>query len=269
MNPTPAQLAEFTDAAVEAAKRGAAILESWRGRFVIREKSRADLVSEADEASQKAVREYLLGRFPQHHFLGEEDCVGKAVDAVRPPAGAPPTWVVDPLDGTSNYVHDVPMYCVSIGLVIAGKPVAGVVLDPRLGETFTAAKGCGAFLNGKPMKVSAIRTVADAMLSTGFPANLERHMRNLEVWKRLAGTAQSIRRTGSTALNLAYVACGRFDGYWGYDNYAWDVAAGAILVAEAGGRVTAANGSEFDPFRADMLATNGAIHEELTPTIQL
>lgn len=269
MNRTPEQLSKFLDAAVEAAKRGAAVLESWRARFVVREKGRADLVTEADEASQKTVRECLLGHFPDHHFLGEEDSVGKAVDAVRPAPDSPPTWVVDPLDGTSNYVHDVPMYCVSIGLVIEGRPVLGVIYDPRMGELFTATAGAGAFLNGKPMRVSSVAGVRDSMLATGFPANLERHLRNLDVWKRMAGEAQAIRRTGSTALNLAYVACGRFDGYWGYDNYAWDVAAGAVLVAEAGGRVTAAQGEPFDPFRADMLATNGTIHEELQAAIKM
>jgi len=269
MNATPTQLSDFTSAAVEAARLGAEVLESWRGRFVAREKARADLVSEADEASQKVIRDYLLARYPKHHFLGEEESVGKTVDAVRPPAGSPPTWVVDPLDGTSNYVHDIPAYCVSIGLVTDGQPVVGVVFDPRIVETFKAAKGCGAFLNDKPMTVSHVKSVSGAMLATGFPANLERHMRNLEVWKRLAGESQSIRRTGSTALNLAYVACGRFDGYWGYDNYAWDVAAGAVLVAEAGGQVTTADGATFDPFRADMLATNGLIHAELMPSIQI
>jgi myo-inositol-1(or 4)-monophosphatase len=269
MNATPAQLTDFLAGAVEAAKRGAAILESWRSKFSVREKGRADLVTEADVASQKAVREYLLGRFPDHQFLGEEDCVGKTVDSVRPAPGAPPTWVVDPLDGTSNYVHDVPMYCVSIGLQIDAKPAVGVVFDPRLNELFTAAAGQGAFLNGKPMKVSTIGSVRDSMLATGFPANLERHLRNLEVWKRLAGEAQSIRRTGSTALNLAYVAAGRFEGYWGYDNYAWDVMAGSVLITEAGGRVTAADGSAFDPFHADMLGTNGHIHAELNSAIRL
>ena len=269
MDATPPQLAEFLDAAVEAARRGAAQLESWRKRFAVREKARADLVTDADNASQQAVRECLLGRFPDHSFVGEEDAVGKAVDAVRPRAGAPPTWVVDPLDGTSNYVHDVPAYCVSIGLVIDARPVVGVILDPRMGETFTAAAGQGAFLNGEPMRVSPVGRVRDGMLATGFPANVERHLRNLDVWKRLAGEAQSIRRTGSTALNLAYVAAGRFEGYWGYDNYAWDVMAGAVLVAEAGGKVTAADGGPFDPFRSDILATNGRVHDELREAVRL
>jgi myo-inositol-1(or 4)-monophosphatase len=263
MNPIADQLPELLDAAVEAARRGAALLESWRARFSVREKSRADLVTDADHASQQAVKEYLLGRFPGHRFLGEEDSVGKTPDETRPAPDAPSTWVVDPLDGTANYVHDVPAYCVSIGLWAGGRPVVGVILDPRMNELFTAATGRGAFLNGKPMRVSTVPTVRDAMISTGFPANYERQLRNLDAWRTIAAHAQSLRRTGSTALNLAYVAAGRFDGYWAFDNWAWDVVAGAVLVTEAGGTVTTADGLPFDPFRQDILATNGQIQGEL------
>lgn len=263
MNSDPSQLPECLDAAVEAARRGAALLESWRTRFSVREKSRADLVTDADNASQEAVKEYLLGRFPDHRFLGEEESVGKSPEETRPAPDAPPTWVVDPLDGTSNYVHDVPAYCVSIGLWAGGKAVVGVILDPRMNELFTAAAGRGAFLNGKPMHVSTVGTVGGAMLSTGFPANYEKQLRNLDAWRAIAAHAQSLRRTGSTALNLAYVAAGRFDGYWAYDNWAWDVVAGAVLVTEAGGTVTTIDGAAFDPFRPDVLATNGPIHAEL------
>lgn len=258
-----AQLAEFLAAATEAARRGAAQLESWRHRFAVREKFRADLVTDADNASQAAVKDYLLGRFPDHLFLGEEDSVGKSPAETRPPSDAPPVWVVDPLDGTSNYVHDVPAYCVSIGLWAGGRAVVGVILDPRMNELFTAAAGHGAFLNGNPIRVSVVAAVGDGMLSTGFPANYQKAVRNLEAWAKLTAHAQSLRRTGSTALNMAYVAAGRFDGYWAYDNYAWDVMAGACLVTEAGGAVTTADGLPFDPFRPDILATNGRIQTEL------
>jgi myo-inositol-1(or 4)-monophosphatase len=263
MNPTADQLPDLLDAAVEAARRGAALLESWRTKFAVREKSRADLVTDADHASQQAVKEYLLGRFPAHRFLGEEESVGKTPEETRPAPDAPPTWVVDPLDGTANYVHDVPAYCVSIGLWAGGRAVVGVILDPRMNELFTAAAGRGAHLNGRPMRVSTVPAARDAMISTGFPANYEKQLRNLEVWRTMAAHAQSLRRTGSTALNLAYVAAGRFDAYWAYDNWAWDVVAGAALVAEAGGTVTTADGLPFDPFRPDLLATNGRLHAEL------
>ena len=301
MNTTPDQLALYLSHAVAAAKLGGAELEQWRSKFAIREKSRADLVTDADVASQKVIKEYLLGQFPDHVFVGEEDFVGRPIAdtlrawpdqrglaaritdagwadvqwrnlsggivalhrATRPAPGAPPTWVVDPLDGTCNYAHDVPAYCVSIGLWADGKPVVGVILDTRMNELFTASLGGGAFLNGKPMRVSGIAEIGQALLSTGFPADYAKQMRCLEAWKRVAFRAQSIRRTGSTALNLAYVACGRFDGYWAFDNWPWDVLAGAVLITEAGGTVQSSDGHPFDPFREDISASNGRFHAAL------
>jgi myo-inositol-1(or 4)-monophosphatase len=262
MAPNRTQLSAFLSAAVEAAQRGAAELERWRTKFSVKEKSRADLVTDADTASQRIVKEALLAAFPDHQFLGEEDSVGRAVEETRP-KGDVPVWVVDPLDGTSNYVHDVPAYCVSIGLFVDGRPVVGVIHDPRQNEVFTAAIGLGAFLNGKPIKVSAVPSLRDGMIATGFPANYQKQLRNLDAWRRVSAHAQSLRRTGSTALNMAYVAAGRFDGYWAYDNFAWDVMAGAVLIAEAGGTLTTADGKPFDPFRPDLLATNGRFHAEL------
>ncbi len=256
-------LAACLDAATEAARRGAAELERWRGQFATREKARADLVTDADHASQAAVKGYLAERFPAFAFLGEEECVGKACAETRPPVGAPPTWVVDPLDGTVNYVHDVPTYCVSIGLWAGGACVIGVILDPRQGELFAAAHGRGATLNGKPIRVSPTERIDGALIATGFPYAIEAQRRNLKAWSRVSEHSQSLRRTGSTALNLAYVACGRFDGYWAFDNYPWDVAAGACLVVEAGGALTATDGAAFDPFRPDLVATNGRYHAEM------
>jgi myo-inositol-1(or 4)-monophosphatase len=263
MSTDAARLSEYLSAAVEAARTGAAELERWRGKFSVREKGRADLVTEADEASQKLVKEVLLGRFPDHLFIGEEDSVGKSPGEVRPPTDAPPAWVVDPLDGTANYAHDVPAYCVSIGLWHAGRAIVGVILDPRQNELFTAAVGRGAVLNGKPMRVSAVPSVESAMLSTGFPANFQKQLRNLEAWKQVTAHAQSIRRNGSTALSMAYVAAGRFDGYWAYDNYPWDVMAGAALITEAGGQLCATDGTAFDPYRPDLVAGNPAVQAEL------
>jgi myo-inositol-1(or 4)-monophosphatase len=258
----PSTLSAFLSAATEAARLGAAELERWRTKFSVKEKSRADLVTDADTASQRIVKEALLAAFPDHQFLGEEDSVGKTVEETRPKGDAP-VWVVDPLDGTSNYVHDVPAYCVSIGLYAGGKPVVGVIHDPRQNEVFTAALGLGAFLNGKPIRVSTVPSLRDGMIATGFPANYQKQLRNLDAWARVSVHAQSLRRTGSTALNMAYVAAGRFDGYWAYDNFAWDVMAGAVLITEAGGSLTTADGQPFDPFRADLIATNGRFHQEL------
>src|SRR5437870_1081945 len=147
----PPDLPDCLAVATEAARRGAAVLESWRTHFSVREKGRADLVTEADLNAQQAIREALLGRFPSHGFLGEEGGKGQP----RPGPDAPPTWIVDPLDGTTNYVHDCPAYCVSIGLEVAGELVLGVVFDPRLDELYTAVTGRGATLNGRPLRISA------------------------------------------------------------------------------------------------------------------
>jgi myo-inositol-1(or 4)-monophosphatase len=268
MNFDHTQLPDCLEAAVAAARRGAEILEGWRAKFSVREKARADLVTEADQASQDAIKALLAERFPQFPFLGEEDSSGKAIESLRPAADAPPTWIVDPLDGTANYVHDVPAYCVSIGLWAGGgEPVLGVILDPRLDELFTAAAGHGAHLNGKPLRVSTVPIVRDALLATGFPANYEKQKRNLGVWARVSEHAQAIRRTGSTALSLAYVAAGRFDAYWAYENWPWDVVAGFALIREAGGLVTCSDGSPLDPFRPDCLVSNGRLHAELLPLV--
>lgn len=261
---TPAlDLSACLSAAVEAARLGAAQLESWRARFQVREKARADLVTDADHASQKVVKDHLLACFPDHVFVGEEECFGKKIEDTRPPVDGPPAWVVDPLDGTANYVHDVPAYCVSIGLWAGGKAVVGVILDPRQNELFTAADGQGAYLNGTRLRVSETGLVRDALLSTGFPASWEAQQRNLAAWTRVSEHSQALRRTGSTALNMAYVAAGRFDGYWAFDNWAWDVMAGAALIAEAGGQLSDTAGGPFDPFRMDVIATNGKFHQEL------
>ena len=263
----PLPLAAIMSAAAAAARSGAAQLESWRARFHVREKARADLVTEADLASQTVIKQALVAAFPDYGFVGEEDSVGKSIEDTRPAPGGPPVWVVDPLDGTVNYVHDVPAYCVSIGLYHAGRAVAGVIYDPRLDELFSAAAGLGATLNGKPIRVSPCGSLADALLSTGFPADAAAQSRNLLAWQRLSQHAQALRRTGSTALNLAYVACGRFDGYWAYDNFAWDVMAGVILVEEAGGVVTSVTGGDYDPFRADICTAAPAVHPDLVRVV--
>jgi myo-inositol-1(or 4)-monophosphatase len=260
---TAADLPTFLAAAVEAARRGAAELEAWRDRFTVTEKGPADLVTEADVASQKAIKAYLLGRFPDHGFLGEEESVGRPLASMRPAAGSPPVWVVDPLDGTANYAHGVPAYCVNIALLVDGTPQVGVTFDPRLNELFTAYTGGGAFLNGKPIRVSSAPTIRDGLLATGFPADYGQQIRNLDAWRRVSAHAQALRRTGSTAINMAYVACGRFDGYWCYDNWPWDVLPGAVLILEAGGTLTTTDGGPFDPFRMDVIATNGRLHAEL------
>lgn len=253
-------LTGYLDAAVEAARRGAAVLEEWRSRFSVREKGRSDLVTEADVGSQRAIRTYLQERFPDHAFLGEEEGAGHGT---RPGRDAPPTWIVDPLDGTTNYVHDCPMYCVSVGLQVAGEMVVGVVLDPSRPELFKAAKGRGAWLNDRRLQVSRISKLQDAMLATGFPPDMRGQDKLNDWWHRLSLQTQSLRRTGSTALNMAYIAAGRFDGYWAFDNHVWDVAGAMVLVSEAGGRLTNIDGSVYDPYTPDALVTNALLHPTL------
>lgn len=252
-------------AAEETARLGGSILEKWRGQFSAREKAHADLVTEADHASQKAIRAFLESRFPDHAFLGEEDPEAKAGRV----ATDVPTWIVDPLDGTANYVHDVPAYCTSVGLMAAGELVVGAIFDPRQNEMYSAAKGLGATLNGKSIHVSGVNELRSALLSTGFPPDPDCLERNLHWWKVLSYKAQALRRTGSTALNLAYVAAGRFDGYWAFDNWAWDVAAGVVLVREAGGTVTRADGSPCDPFQQDVVATNGVLQSPMLDVLKV
>ncbi|HEV3261306.1 MAG TPA: inositol monophosphatase family protein [Gemmataceae bacterium] len=254
-----ATLFGLLDAAREAARLGAAVLEEWRRRFQVHEKARFDLVTDADLASQKAIREFLARRYPDHGFLGEEDPMAQA----RPGAEAPPTWIVDPLDGTTNYVHDCPLYCVSIGLQVAGELVVGVVFDPCRQELFAAARGQGAWLGTQPLRPSRAARLEEALLATGFPPDLRGQERTLDWWRYFSLRTRSLRRTGSTALNLAYVAAGRFDGYWAFDNHVWDVAGATVLIREAGGVISNVDGSAYDPYTPDALASNGPLHPVL------
>src|SRR5689334_13714141 len=249
-------LREWSQAAQDAARRAAVVLEEWRPRFQVREKGRADLVTDADTASQRVIFEYLSKRFPDHQFLGEED--GHHVH--RPGPEAPPTWIVDPIDGTTNYVHDCPLYCISIGLQVAGELVVGVVLDPARMEMFRAAQGQGAWLGERRLRVSGATRLEEALLATGFPPDLRGQERTLEWFRYFSLRTRSLRRTGSTALNLAYVAAGRFDAYWAFDNHVWDVAGATVLVREAGGTLTNVDGSPYDPYTPDALASNGPLH---------
>lgn len=257
-------LTRYCQAAQEAARRAAVVLEEWRPKFQVREKARFDLVTDADLASQKAIHEYLGSQFPGHTFLSEED----KTPAARPSPDSPPTWIVDPIDGTTNYVHDCPLYCISIGLQVAGELVVGVVLEPSRNEMFTAMVGHGAFLNGRRLRTSVTERLEESLLATGFPPDLRGHEETLAWWRHFSLRARALRRTGSTALNMAYVAAGRFDAYYAFDNHVWDVAGATVLVREAGGMVTNIDGSSYDPFTADALVSNGPLHPELVETFR-
>jgi myo-inositol-1(or 4)-monophosphatase len=259
------ELLRFRDAARDAALQGAAVLAHWRTQFSVRHKGRADLVTEADVGSQNAIRSYLLGRFPDHDFLGEEGDAAKH----RPGPNSPPTWIVDPLDGTTNYVHDIPLYCVSIGLMVAGELVVGVVYEPSRQEMYHAAKGHGAWCNDTQLKTSTTASLEEALLATGFPPDLRGQEKSLDYWRWFSMRTRSLRRTGSTAINLAWLAAGKFDGYYAFDNHAWDVAGGVVLVREAGGVLNAADGGPYDPFSVDAVASNGPLQAELLASLRM
>lgn len=228
-------------------------------REIAEKAERANLVTDADRASEALIVERLRAEYPHATILAEE--TGK-----RP--GSPhERWIVDPLDGTTNFAHGYPLFCVSIAYERDGELIAGVIAAPAMGETFSAARGGGAHLNGRALTVSPVARLADALTCTGFrPADYDRNGRNFEAVSR---RAQGVRRDGSAALDLAYVAGGRFDGFWELDLSPWDVAAGTLIVREAGGTVTRADGSAAALDAGSILATNGRIHDELRATLSL
>jgi myo-inositol-1(or 4)-monophosphatase len=252
-------LLKWKKGACEAAKIASNLLLCMRQNFSVREKGLYDLVTDADTASQKVIYEHLKNLFPDHDFLGEEDGNGEK----DPGPNAPPTWIVDPIDGTTNYVHDLPLYAISIGLYYQGEMVVGVVHDPSRNEMFHAAKGLGAFVNDTPLKTSSITSLGKAMITTGFPYNVRGMEHLFSWWKHFSHRSQAVRRIGSTALNLAYIASGRCDVFYAFDNHVWDVAGGIVLVNEAGGKITRVDGSPYCPFKPESLATNGHMHDLL------
>ena len=218
----------------QAAREAGAVLREWMGKTSIRYKGPMDMVTEADLAAQEAIRKVVLGSFPEHSLLGEEDS-----PAQREGHRTEYRWIADPLDGTTNYVHGVPHFAVSLALERNGVPLVGAVYDPLLEECFTAAAGEGAHLNGQPIRVSQVTQLGDALGCTGFPYDLQRDSPDLLVFLEAAFRCQSMRRMGSAALNLCYLAAGRFDVIWNFATKIWDVAAGSLLVQEAGGVVSA------------------------------
>jgi myo-inositol-1(or 4)-monophosphatase len=244
------------------ARAGAVELMAWRGRFASRLKGRHDLVTDADVASERAIRAVIAASYPDHGVYGEEAPAAEQLSREY-------CWVVDPLDGTTNYVHDFPCFAVSIALARRGRLLAGVILDPLRNECFTATSGGGAFLNGEPISTTGATAVGDALLAVSFPANLTRDSPDLEAFLRVAPLCQAIRRSGSAALNLAYVACGRLDGHWAHEIHPWDSAAGVLLVREAGGVGTGSDGRAYELAAGDYLvAATAELHGALLPLIR-
>ena len=262
--PSSETLQQFLDIATEAALAGGAVLQSFLGKLEdIEEKGRpGDLVTEADKAAEVEVLGVLRRHLPDHSILAEEPGQQGAADATY-------LWAVDPLDGTTNYAHQYPVAAVSIGLLIDGIPQVGVIYDPFRQELFRAAKGMGATRNRRPIRVSATKELAKSLLVTGFAYDRQQTVdNNYAEFCYLTHLTQGVRRSGSASLDLAYVACGRFDGYWERGLSPWDISAGIILVQEAGGSVTAYDRSPMQLRSGRILATNGHIHPSLSAALQ-
>jgi len=244
-----------------AARAGAQELMSWRGRFSTREKSARDLVTDADLASQRAVEAVIREKFPDHGFLGEEDPDIDQLDR-------PYCWVVDPLDGTTNYVHDFPFFAVSVAVAREGKLLAGTILDPLREECFQAGLGQGSWLNSSRISTSDTVALQQSLLAVSFPPSPQFNDPDLQAFMQVAPHCQAVRRTGSAALNLAYVACGRLDAHWAHFIHPWDSAAGVLLVLEAGGVATASRGGEFELAKGNYsTASTRTLYDAIQPLI--
>lgn len=248
---------DFANFAIHLATISGEVLKKYWGKLTrIEEKTHAgDLVTEADKESERLIISEIQSEFPGHSILGEESGAVGNQDAEF-------LWIIDPLDGTTNYSHQYPFFAVSIGLIRRDNPIAGVVYNPIYNELFVAAKGRGATLNHYPIKVSKVGRLSHSLLATGFPYNRrETTDNNYAEFTHLTSVTQGVRRQGSAALDLANVACGRLDGFWEQGLKPWDLGAGILLVEEAGGRVTNYQGEPFDIYSNYILATNGQIHE--------
>ncbi|QJB34167.1 inositol monophosphatase [Chitinophaga oryzae] len=243
---------------LKATEAGGKILQQYfNGVFEVSSKSTVnDLVTEADKKSEAVIIEVIRDTYPDHFILSEEVGAMETDSAYK--------WIIDPIDGTVNFANGIPICCVSIGVEKEGEMVLGAVYNPFMNELFVAEKGKGATLNDKPIHVSAKASVATSCLVTGFPYKWEESDRNpLQVLTSVIQQGIPVRRLGSAAIDLCWVACGRFDGFWEHHLQAWDSAAGYLMVEEAGGKVTDFSGDKYSPYQNDILATNGHIHSEL------
>ena len=245
---------EFVPRMAEIAREaGALLMEFFHRRVKIEYKGDADLVTEADRSSEKLILERIRARWPDHEVIGEE--------GARIETGGDYRWYVDPLDGTTNFAHGFPVFCVSLGLTFRGTRRAAVLYDPTRDELFSAELGKGAFLNGKKIEVSKTDKLAQSLVATGFPSHKRHKNPNIFFYHQLTLRTHGVRRAGSAALDLANVACGRFDGFWEFNLNAWDTTAGILIVEEAGGKVSGFHGQPLEVTDRDVLATNGLIHE--------
>jgi myo-inositol-1(or 4)-monophosphatase len=238
-----------------AREAGALLLDFFRRRIGFEYKGDVDLVTEADRQSEALIARRLRERWPQYDLLAEE--------GTRRESGSDYRWYLDPLDGTTNFAHGFPVFCVSLGLAYRDEPVAGVLYDPTRDELFSAEKGGGATLNGRRIQVSSTARLEESLLATGFPSHKRHQNPNIHFYHQLTLRSHGVRRPGSAALDLASVASGRVDGFWEFNLNPWDTAAGVLLIREAGGVVTRFDGSPWRLDSRETLASNGRIHEAL------
>jgi len=252
---------QFVPAMAEIAREAGALLMGYFHRRVkVEYKGDVDLVTDADRASEALITRRIRERWPEHNIMGEE--------GTRTEQGSEYRWYVDPLDGTTNFAHAYPVFCVSLGLEHKDARVAAVVFDPTRDEMFTAQKGGGAFLNGQPIRVSAVSDLGECLVATGFPSHKRHKNPNIFFYHQITLKTHGVRRAGSAALDLCNVACGRFDGFWEFNLNPWDTAAGVLILEEAGGRVTRFDGQPFRIDSRETLASNGRVHEALLKEFQ-
>ncbi|MFZ2631840.1 MAG: inositol monophosphatase family protein [Desulfosalsimonadaceae bacterium] len=249
---------------IGAAYKSAAILNHYLGNLTsVQKKGPTDLVTEADVESERMIIQTIRLQFPDHEFMAEESGLSRTEPS-------PCQWIIDPLDGTTNFAHQIPLFCTSIAFSLNGEVLVGVVLNPVSGELFTAVRGKGAFLNDNPIHVSEEKNISGSLLATGFPYDVTQGIEStMDRLKNCLHAAQGIRRLGSAALDLCFVACGRFEGFWEENLKPWDTAAGFLIAEEAGARVTDFAGAPFTLDKREILATNCLIHQEMQLLLEI
>jgi myo-inositol-1(or 4)-monophosphatase len=258
------QITGFLAVCEFAARAAGRTIQELVGKTNAKLKGPADFVTEADFAAQEVVKRTVLGAFPDHSVLGEEDLLPG-----NTPSSTEFRWIVDPLDGTTNFVHGIPHYAVSLALEHKGRIIVGTVYDPSRDNCYTAAEGGGASLDGRPIRTSAVTKMSEAIAGTGFPANLQPDSPDLLVFNESLFRCQGVRRTGSASLNMCDIAAGRFDVLWGLSTKIWDIAAGVLLIREAGGVVTSPEGGEVNLGSGHFLASaNMELHRQLLDMVR-
>lgn len=252
--PSPDPQHDFMAAMMEIAREaGALLMEYFRQHVKVEYKGEVDLVTVADRKSEALILERLRARWPGHDILGEEGGLHQQGSDYR--------WYVDPLDGTTNFAHGFPVFCVSMAVEHKGRRIAGIIYDPTREEMFAAEHGSGAYLNGARMQVSQVSNLAESLVATGFPSHKRHQNPNIHFYHQITLRTHGVRRAGSAALDLASVACGRFEAFWEFNLKPWDTAAGVLMVEEAGGRVSDFRGEPFRIESRETLASNGLVHE--------